>query len=651
MIEVGHPFSRPFAELVGSLVDSLQQGVEQPATQQILFEQGTMAYPLTGAAAISGLATQITGISNKKPAIFNLGEHYIYSVGQLIWQPPPSIITAEKKSRWFPDTNTRLSVGYFYRDLPSGITDFNAGSVAGTLVRSVSRELKLLYEQMDGAYRRAFIDYAQGAALDNVVALLGITRNKSLPAQGNVTFSLKKPAKNDVPIAIGTRVADARGRTFKVTTGGVIKSTLEELQTSAGTLVQTSMPIANLLTVRVQGSTTDLGTIATANGREFGDDEATITLATVAPSTNLIVTYQPKTPQITVPILALENGPEGNLGSASVTVMPTPPRGVDGGVSNAQPLTGGSDAETDEALRERAKHALERAGNATLNAMRYAVLSIDGVDSVEVRDYSVDEIIPLGEVWVRFSTGKSNIVSPIVQDVVEKTRAAGIKAHVFEVSTVLISGVLYVIPEPEADTQQAFDAYKDAVVEQLAALSIGQPLSARKLSAEVFQVAGLADVAEIQLQFARGQDAPADIDNDPFVMNSGEHARADEAAIQIVPVQEWLVNSASLAADQSLNTNVSLRDNNGANIHFKNFELAVLATIRAKPTATPNQPLQQVAQVVGNLVFSNSDAGVPVFPTISIPNLDALDKPSMRVTIVAAAYPSVAAGSAALTVA
>src|SRR5262249_11557554 len=150
---------------------------------------------------------------------------------------------------------------------------------------------------------------------------------------------------------------------------------------------------------------------------------------------------------VTVPVIALDTGPEGNLGSGSLTVMPTPPRGVDGGVTNAKPLTGGEAAEADDQLRERSKHALERAGNATLNANRYAVLNIDGVDSVEVRDFSVDETIPLGEVWVRISTGKANTVVPQVVDVVDKTRAAGIKARVTQVATVTLSGTFYVIPD------------------------------------------------------------------------------------------------------------------------------------------------------------------------------------------------------------
>jgi uncharacterized phage protein gp47/JayE len=649
MIDVGHPFSKPFADLVDSLVDNLQWGVEQSATQTILYEKNTAAYPLSGAASISRLAPQITGIANGKPAVFNLNEHYRYGSGQLIWQPQPAILDPDKARRWFPDPNTRLTVGYFYRDLPSGITDFNAGSVAGTLVRAVSRELKLLYEQMDEAYRRAFIDYAQGAALDNVVALLGVTRNQALPAQGKVTFFLKKPAKNPVAIPLGTRVADARGRTFKVTSAGVIHSTLEELQTAAGTVVKTSEPISGLVRIRTQGGAVDLQTVPTAPGKVFGEDERTITLAQVPANANLLITYQPRTPKVTVPVVALETGPEGNLGSGSLTVMPTPPRGVDGGVTNEFPLTGGSAAEDDDALRERAKHELERAGNATLNAIRFAVLSIDGVDSVDVRDFSVDETIPLGEVWVRFSTGKSSLVAPLVRDKVEQTRAAGIKAHVFEVSTVLISGKLYVIPEAGGGGSQSYASFKDNVVAQLATLGIGQPVSARKLASQIFQVAGLADVAEIQLRYVRGENAPVDIDNDPFMIDSGEQARADEAAMQVVPVQKITVSTATLTGGSTLNVSLGLADDTDSAIRFRDFDLALVATIRGKPSATPNQPLQQVAQVVGTALFSESDSATAVFPPVNIPNLDALDAASLEIVVQAAAYPGIDGGARALS--
>jgi uncharacterized phage protein gp47/JayE len=590
MIDVGHPFSKPFLDLVNALETSLQLGVEQPGSLDVVFlNNRTLVYALKGVGPVSGLADQITGFVDKKPAIFNLGQHYTYKVGQLVWQDPPSSVDPATAA-WFPDDNSHLSVGYLYRDLPSGITDYNAGSVAGTLVRAVSREMKLLYEQMDQAYQRAFIDYAQGAALDNVVALLGISRNPALPAQGEVTFSLKKPAKADVPIAIGTRVADTQGRLFKVTAPGIIKANADT--------------------------------------------------------------------SVTVPVIALAAGPEGNLGQGSLTIMPTPPHGVDGGVVNNGALFGGEATEADDQLRERAKHALERAGNATLNAIRYAVLNIQGsgvggvavrVDSVEVRDFSMDETIPLGEVWVRFSTQDlTGAVGNAVAQVVERTRAAGIKARVLEVSTVRLSGKFYVIPDVTGSGNAAFASYQAAVAASINALGIGEPVSSRKLAAIVFQIPGLADVADIQLDYVRGSATAEPVDADPFVLGSGEQARTAESAIKVVPVRALAVSAATLAADGTLSATVGAVDDNAGAISFRNFQFAILATVRGKPATTPNQPLQQVGQVVGTVSFANADHASPTFPKLAIPNLASLDPGSIEISVQAAAYPGVLAGTAAL---
>jgi len=648
MIDVGHPFSKPFQDLIDSLVTSLQLGVEQPATLALLYRSGTRAYPLQGPGPVSGLADQISGFVAGKPAIFNRGQQYIYAVGQLVWQDLPSGADPDVAAGWFPDDNSWLTVGYFFRDLPSGITDFNAGSVVGTVVRAVSRELKLLYEQMDQAYQRAFIDYAQGAALDNVVALLGISRNVALPAQGEVTFWLKKAPKTDLPIAVGTRVADARGRLFKVTAPDVIQATLDEPATATGTVVHTSVAIGTLVHVRVKGTTTDLATVPTKAGKPFGDDESTITLATTPASSGLIVTYQAKTPSVTVPVIALDPGPEGNLGSGSLTVMPTPPRGVDGGVTNEKPLTGGEAAEADDQLRERAKHALERAGNATLNAIRFAVLNIDGVDSVEVRDFSVDQTIPLGEVWVRISTGKPDLVVPLVEDVVDKTRAAGIKARVTQVAAVTLSGTFYVIPDVVGSGKDAYATYGKAVVTALSALGIGEPVSPRKLASLVFQIAGLADVAEVQLDYVRGSDSAKPVVSDPFVVDAAEQARPDSGAIDVVPLQALAASSASLAGDGTLTVTVQGLADDGTPIQFRSFQLAVLATVRAKPKTTPNQPLQQVAQVTGTATFTGTDHAAPVFPKVVIPNLASLDATTIELGVQAAAYPGVTAGTTSL---
>ena len=169
MIALGHPFSKPFGDLIGSLEESLREGVEQPAVVDILFRSDTPSYEIRGPVHD---ISRVTGLRRKKFAVFERNVHYRYASGRLIWVAPADPANLD----WYPDDNSRVTVEYTYRDLPSGITDFNAGSVAGTLVRAFARELKFLYEQMDQAYRRAFIDIAEGEALDNVVALLEIGR-------------------------------------------------------------------------------------------------------------------------------------------------------------------------------------------------------------------------------------------------------------------------------------------------------------------------------------------------------------------------------------------------------------------------------------------------------------------------------------------
>jgi hypothetical protein len=362
----------------------------------------------------------------------------------------------------------------------------------------------------------------------------------------------------------------------------------------------------------------------------------------------VVVSYQPKTPQVSVPVIALEMGPDGNLGSGSLTVMPTPPRGVDGGVVNEEPLTGGEAEEPDDQLRERTKHALERAGNATLNAIRFAILSVDGVDSVDVRDFSVDEAIPLGEVWVRFSTGKSDVVAPQVLDAVERTRAAGVKARVTEVSRVTLSGKLYVIPDSAGSSPEAYARYQAAVVSTLGALRIGEPVSARKLAAQVFQITGLADVAEVQLDSSSGGDPAQPVAVDPFVLDAGAQAFPDSGKIAVVPLQALAVSEATLGPDGALTLKLRALDDTGAAIHFRNLRLAVLATIRGKPTVTPNQPVQQVAQVAGTAMFQDAEEATPEFPDVSIPNLGNLDADSLEISLQAAAYPGITAGTTLL---
>ena len=86
---------------------SLQLGVEQPDTQELLFRTGTFAYPLRDAGTVSGLAAEITGFVAKKPAIFTREVHYVYAVGQLVWQRLPEAGRSRRRRDAGSRTTTR----------------------------------------------------------------------------------------------------------------------------------------------------------------------------------------------------------------------------------------------------------------------------------------------------------------------------------------------------------------------------------------------------------------------------------------------------------------------------------------------------------------------------------------------------------------
>lgn len=647
MIELGHPFSRPFQDLIDALEDSIRDGVEQPATIELLFRSGTPSYEIAGPVED---VSRVTGLVRRAAFVFERGVHYRYASGRLVWNEPPE----GHDGAWFPDDSSRVTVEYTFRDPASGLTDFNAGSVAGTLVRAVSRELKLLYEQMDQAYRRAFIDIAQGVALDNVVALLGIVRHPALPARGEVTFFLKKPIQGGRPVVIAprTRVADAKNRVFVVSEGGAIQPTAEEVHIVTGTAtttVRTIHRIGALTYVRARGSAVDLVTAPVAPGAPFGPDERTIVVAGVAAGSDVTVAYQPKS--VTVPVTAQEPGPDGNLGTGSITVMPTPPRGVDGGVTNELALTGGEAAESDDQLRERAKHALERAGHATLNAIQFAILDVEGVEGVEVHDHTIDDTIPLGEVRVRYSGGDGHAI----QQAIEDSRAAGILVRAEAVTTVHLSGTFYVIPDGDfaADSTARF---RDAVVAALGALAIGEALHVRRLTALAFQIPGLADVAEAQLTYTKqrpGGAVETGAAGDPFLAAVNELIRPDAAQLAVVALPGLSVSGSHTTAGHRTDLEVRLVRDGGGSVTLSSLALGITVIAKARLKTAPDQPPQRIFLDVRTAQFTGSDTA-----TLSISDAQLASTqfgpgfqlgpnghdPHVEFQVLAAAYPALKPG-------
>ncbi len=240
MIDLGKPFSEAYKDIIDALEDRVRYGVEQPARQRFSFEGARTTYELPDTAYA---VTRVTGLRDRQVYVFEPGEDFRFANSRLIW--------LDEGAK--PDQGSRFEVEYTYRERPAGLTDFNPGSVVGTLVRTVARQMKLIYDQMDEAYRRAFIDEATGVALDNVVALLGVTRIPAQQAEGGVTFFRRRATTTPVGIPRDTRVADESGRTFATQEYAEILDQIDEYGTQSEGIIRTNNRIAELVGVWRQG--------------------------------------------------------------------------------------------------------------------------------------------------------------------------------------------------------------------------------------------------------------------------------------------------------------------------------------------------------------------------------------------------------------
>ncbi len=540
MTDPGHPFTVPFADVVAALEDRVREGVEQPAVVSFVVTASATSFELPPG---TDTVTRVAGTLRGRYTVFTADTDYRVLGNRLVWTGAAL------------DTGTRLDVDYTYRERPAGLTDFNQGSVAGTLLRAVAYEFTALYAQLDEAYRRAFVDQATGVGLENVVALLGIRRKAPLAATGSVTFSRRRATPTPVPIPPGTRVADRAGRTFATTAPATIP----------------------------------------ADGRT-----------------------------VTVPVEALVAGPDGNVAPSTVVVMPTPPSGVDG-VTNPSPLTGGTEAEPDDQLRERAKHALELVGNATLDAIRFAVLGVDGVSGVTVTDRASGDDVPLGEVWVRWAGEADPDVAARVELAVENTRAAGVVARIMRISEVFVSGTLYAIGEPQAP-ETAAEVLRDRVVALLSTLDIGEPLSLRRLAALAYDVPGLAEVAETALTYRRPDGSTGPV-GDTFLVGDTDVVRPGEVAVV-------LLAGLTVTAARPDQLTLAILSRAGSRAPLAGFAFDAAITISAVPAATPDRNPVPIGRVVRRVAF-------PAGTVALRPDDYDLDGylPRLTITVAAAAYP------------
>lgn len=254
-----------------------------------------------------------------------------------------------------PAPGSTLTVNYYpVQTDPVPLTDLNVGSVTRTLMETCAYEMALAYQQLDHIYKSAFLESAEGSALDKVVALVGLKRLQAQHPLVKVRFSRQPGTPGRITVPAGTVVTDAAGNRY----------------------------LTNNVVIMEPNETTRE---AQASGE--------------CPGTPLVE--------------------EGDIDRLEVLVA-----GISE-VTNPQPARQLSGPETDEDLRRRARDALYGVVRGTVDALRFGLISIPGVQDVAIIEAPND--VP-GEIKIEvaYSDPRPEVQDQVISKI-DDLRPAGIR--------------------------------------------------------------------------------------------------------------------------------------------------------------------------------------------------------------------------------
>lgn len=343
-----------------------------------------------------------------------------------------------------PDQNTFSAiVERLLENLGPGM-DPNAGGMARTLAEAYAREMATFYAMLELSHRAGYLDTAEGPALDNVVAVLGLKRARAGRLTGEVELSRATAAPDDIGIPAGRQITGI----------GADSKPLPLFET---------MEDATL----IKGDTRVVIPVQEVQDEEQPDREA---------------------PPAIDPF--------------RLTLMPRPILGIEA-VTNPGPLRRGSDNETDENLRARARTALRDGEKGTLESIAAAVHQ-QGVQQVTVRE-PADAPPGVVDVLVGDTDFESDVEGVArVEAAIRETKAAGIRVRLRYARTIFFRMVFQVEPTRDDMDEVTFDRLRrdlqQALAQYMRELPVGAPVIRRKLEAVVFGNPAVRRVSDLSVE-------------------------------------------------------------------------------------------------------------------------------------------------------
>ena len=521
---------RSYEETVDSILSQITKGV---VNERHIYDQFQTRYKMQNTPVKE--IVKVDGVVEGASYTFSSSEDYRQAEEFLEWLPD-----GER-----PDERTLFFVNYTIGE-PRGITDVNPGSVMRTIVEAVGREIDFLYEQLNFVYEAGFIDTASGSSLDLVASLLGVERKSAEPASGLVTFG-RNTDPGEINIDQETHIRDERpSYTLK-------NSPVKQVLKIEGNLEGEAHTFEHGVDYALSGNRIDWlpeGRRPDA-GSTFYVDYVTFEQITV-PAGTRVSTYArrteeskvfvtteegvlKRTPQgrweAIIPVMADSPGRAGNVLAGSLVVMPQPLVGVEYVVNRGDILTG-VDAENDEELRDRAKHALEVAGKATFSSLESAVKGVEGVTSVLIEDMPGGV---MGVIRIIVQGGDPENIEKVIND----TRAAGIRVE-FTRPRIVNLDIDLTVDLNKGVNPTAIQRQVEAEVRSyLSSLDISDDIIYNRVVNCVFGVEGVYDISELTINaYREGAEEPVTSTRQNIEIWADEIALVRDVGVLVRPFEQ-----------------------------------------------------------------------------------------------------------------
>jgi uncharacterized phage protein gp47/JayE len=321
----------------------------------------------------------------------------------------------------------------------TSLTKMSPGGIARALLEATNKRLSETYEVFDVGIARAFVSSAPGQFLELLGVLLGVERDASVAAHTDEDTQVIK-----VYVESGT-FGDINGS--------------QDIAFSQGTILSTETGNGGVLY-----RTTEEVTLGAAQASAWIGAEAIITGTESNVGTNSLIYH--------------------NFTNYTDTLNNTLL------VNNVHQIANGKDFESDDNYRFRIVNRVFEVEAANRTAIRLAVLSTPGIaDAIMIPRYR-----GIGTLGVILQSTLPTVSQTLINNVeanVEKVQALGDLAYIrgpLETGVTMNVTVHYSDRLPEDELLDIEDGIRDAIIEHVNDLDIGDPLLINRLASEIFSV-------------------------------------------------------------------------------------------------------------------------------------------------------------------